>query len=144
MVFRPVRNTIETTTDSIPDSPGGLVGKGRAIGGLNYFLVSTARGLNPVAGLEFGFEVESHSIESINGVEEHRFEILASNKRVAEFAAIYKSTPTNVEFLVETPELISSSEMKERTTLSRYSVVTRFGESERDESEREADEQMSV
>ena len=137
-----VRETLDSTLDSIPKGPAGFAGKGNLFGAANYFLVSTVNGLIPVDGVDIGFEVRSHSVEDVEDGELHRFEILASNKRVAEFTAKFDSAPTNIDYFRNRPEVQSSQVAKERDTLNLYSVVVLYPEERNSKEFRDADLNM--
>lgn len=139
-----VRETLDTTLEAIPKGPAGHAGKGQLFGAANYFAVSTINGLNPVDGLDVGFEVRSQSVEDVDDGELHRFEILASNRRVAEFTAKIRSAPTNIDYLRNRPEIQASEVAKMRDTLNLYSIVVLYPEERDSRGFRDADLDMLV
>ena len=137
-----IRERLIGSLDSIPEGPAGRIGGGNAFGAFNYFAVATINGLVPVDGAEVGFKIRSQSVEEVEDGELHRFEILASNKKVAEFAARFKSAPTNIDFFRNSPEIQASEVSKERDTLNQYSVVVLYPEDRKNREFRDADIDM--
>lgn len=134
-----LRQRLDTTLESIPEGPLGRMGRGQAFGAFNYFTVATVNGLIPVAGTRVGFKIRSHNVEQVEDGELHRYEIIASNKRVAEFTARFRSPPTNIDFFRSNPTVESSELAKERDTLNLYRVVVLYPEEEGSRGFRDAD-----
>lgn len=139
-----VREALDTTLNAIPEGPAGFAGNGQLFGAANYFAVSTINGLLPVDGVDVGFTVRSHSVEDVDDGELHRFEILASNKRVAEYTAKMRSAPTNIDFVRNRPDVLSSEVQKQRDTLNLYSVVVLYPDNGEEIDFRDADIDMAV
>lgn len=113
MSQRPLRGLLEKATDSIPQGPLGVLGSGNAIGGAGYFTVSAINGIVPVDGLDVGYEVKSRETELEDGIEEHTFLIYSASKDVARFVAKYQTSPTNINFIREKPEVTSVEKVQD-------------------------------
>lgn len=127
MARRPVRDRIENTTEKIPRGPRGFIGKGNAIGGAGVLTVSLANTFLPDT-FAVGFNVESQEVERLNGLERHTFVINAVSKDVAESAAKFLATPSNVDFALSETEVVSTELVKERPTFSAWGVVVEVRE----------------
>ena len=137
-----IREQLDSSLGEIPEGPVGFAGRGKLFGAANYFAVATLNGIIPVDGLDVGFEIRSSSVQDVQDGEQHTFEILASNKRLAEFVARFESAPTNIDFIRHNPEVKSSEVSKERDTLNLYRVVTIFPEEREGRDFRDADIDM--
>lgn len=134
-----LRERLDRTISKIPQGPMGRIGGGNVLGAANYFVSSTARGFVPMDGLKAGYQIQSQNVEQEGDGERHTFKIRASNKHVAEFAARYLAAPSNVDYIVNRPEVASSEMETERKTLATYRIVVLTEEPEEDRDEREAD-----
>lgn len=123
--MRPLRDTVEKASDKIPRGPLGILGKGNAIGGANYFTVALINGLVPVDGLEVGFNIESHNVERSGDEELHTFVIQASNKDLARFISKYESSPTNLDFFKNRTEVLEVERVDGSFVFPRWETKTR-------------------
>lgn len=137
---RPLRTELESFLDGVPAGPLGVFGDGNVFGGAVYLTTSAIQGVTPIDGLEVGYNVESSSITRQDGQEMHTYRINAASKQVAEFAARYKSSPSNIDYIADKPEVTGTTLVKERRSLPLWEVTVLVGDGR---GEREATEAQS-
>lgn len=125
---RPLRTTVEKTTEKIPRGPWGVAGKGNITGAIGFSLVEIAGIFIPGSELDPGFNIESQSVERSNGQTVHTFVINAASKNVARFAAKFESAPSNIDFATMDTDVISVEPITERSTFSTYRVIVEVSE----------------
>lgn len=126
MARKPIRSVLTKGTSSLPEGPLGYAGGGNLIGGVGYFTISLVNGIIPVDGLEVGYDIESHSVERNGEEETHTFVIHAASENVARFLAKYRSSPTNVNFIDETPRVEDVvKEEEENAVFDRWRITTK-------------------
>lgn len=128
--MRPIRNLIEKGTSSVPRGPLGFLGKGNAVGAVNYFVVSAINGVIPIDGLEVGFNIESHSVDRSGDEDVHTFVVNSANKDVARFAAKFKAAPSNIDFTLQDTEVESVEALEERSTFTTWEIIVLVEERE--------------
>ena len=136
---RPVRSELEPFFDKIPDGPLGVLGSGNVYGGATYLTASALQGLNPVDGVRIGYNFESSSVTRRNGQEMHTYRVNASSRQVAQFAARYKASPSNIDYLTDRPTVTGTSLVKERNTLPLWEVTVLVGDETTDTSTQQTD-----
>lgn len=120
---RPVRQTFENVTEKVPKGPAGFVGQGNMAGAVTYFAVSLVNGINPIDGVNIGFNVESHSVERKDGKQIHRFLVNSSGKNVARFTSKFNSPPSTADFFLRDIDVKEVNKKEERSTLTTWEVV---------------------
>lgn len=122
---RPVRNTVENTLDKVPVGPLGFAGEGNLVGGATFFTVSAINGINPIDGLNVGFNTEASSVEKVDGAKVHTFFINAWSEDTARFAAKMQAAPSLIDLGIRETEIISVEEDTPRRTASTWRVMVR-------------------
>lgn len=122
---RPVRDALEDATDRIPSGPLGSVGGGDVIGAAGFTAVEATKPVwEFIPGVKQpGYKVTAHSTRRVQDGEEHTLNVAAVSRDVAKWAAQYSSSPSNINFVASSKEVIEIEEVTERRGYSTYRIV---------------------
>lgn len=122
---RPIRNTVEFTSEKIPKGPLGFVGNGNLLGGVNFLVVSSINGLIPVDGLDAGYNIQSHNVSKEGDDQVHSFLINAWSKDTAKVVAKVNAAPSLADLAIRRTDVVSAEEDTPRRTASTWRVKVR-------------------
>lgn len=122
-MHRPLRSTVESITEKVPQGPLGFFGRGNAIGATGFAAVGLARKLTPISGVNIGYKIQSQDIERTNDTEIHTFEITAASKDVARFVAKLNSSPSSIDFALRETNVESIEPLVKRSTFTTWEVI---------------------
>lgn len=125
MPRRPLRDRLEGATDKVPSGPLGNVGEGDVLGAAGFFAVESTR---PVIELipgvkQPGYKITGHGTRRTSEGEEHTVNVAAISRDVAEWAAQYASSPSNVNFVVSEKEIKDVEVVTKRAGYSTYRIT---------------------
>lgn len=122
-MHRPLRNTVESITEKVPNGPLGFLGRGNGVGALGFATVGLARKLTPISGVNIGYKIVSQEVRREDGIETHTFEINSASKDVARFVAKINSSPSTIDFAIRETDIKSIRPLVERSTFNTWEVV---------------------
>jgi hypothetical protein len=124
MTHRPLRKFQEDTISLIPQGPGRLIGKGNLFGGVAYLGASAAQGINPIDGLDTGYNIESSNVSTEGDTKIITYRVNAWSRDVARIAAKVDAAPSMVDLGLRRVKVTSIDEETPRTTASTWRVRT--------------------
>lgn len=122
-MHRPLRSTVESITERVPQGPLGFLGRGNATGAIGFAAVGLARKLTPISGVNVGYNIQSREVEREDGIETHTFEITAASRDVARFVAKINSSPSSIDFALRETDVQSIEPIVKRSTFNTWRVV---------------------
>jgi len=123
---QPIRDRLSDATDKIPEGPLSKLGGGNLIGAGCFAAVEASKPVwQFVPGVKQpGYKVTAHGTKYMGGGRErHKLTLAAIREDVAEFAAEYTATPSNIDYIRADIELVELDEIVERGTYSTYDIV---------------------
>jgi len=130
MTRRPLRDKAEEAFDKIPSGPLGKVGEGDLAGAGGFLAVESTRPvIDFIPGVKQpGYSISAHGTENMNGKTRHTLTVNAFSKDVAEFAAQYAATPSNIDFLTADTQIVDVEPVEERGTYSTWRITVDVAE----------------
>lgn len=118
MSIRPLRNTQEKITGSIPEV--GPVGNGQLIGVAGFAGVTFANTISP---LPVGFDIqESRAVSTGGEIEKFEYKIWAISRDVATFVARKEAAGSNLNLLTDDTKVTRADKLRERSTHTLWDV----------------------